>query len=126
MRVAETAPAACSACYLAQPELRHVDFEAAWDGPMFPDGVANADGEIADHVPVSIDDLIICEHCLCAAAAHVGMADPDQTLAELEQLRDVNQTIAEKNRGLEDYVATLEAAIKAKPQPAQRRAKAGV
>jgi hypothetical protein len=48
------------------------------------------------------------------------------TLAELEQLRDVNQTIAEKNRGLEDYVATLEAAIKAKPQPAQRRAKAGV
>jgi hypothetical protein len=122
MRLAEPAPAACSACHLSQPNLRHVDFQAAYDGPMFPGGVAGADGEITDAVPVSIDDLIICERCLCAAAAHVGLSDPGEMLAELEQLHAANQTIAEKVRGLEQYIGRLEAAIAAKPGlPATRK-----
>lgn len=120
MRLTEVPPAACSACFLAQPELRHVDFDVAWDGPMFPGGVAGADGEQAG-VAVSIDDLILCENCLRAAAAHVGMTDPAETAAELEQLREANRVLAEKHRGLEDYAAQLEQAVAAKPSAAARR-----
>lgn len=126
MRLTDVAPPACSGCYLSQPDVRHVDFEVAWDGPMFPDGVMQGDGETTTGVAVSIDDLIVCERCLRAAAALVDMTDPGETLAELEQLRDANQNMAERLRGMDDYIANLEKAISSKPEPRTRQPRAKV
>lgn len=126
MRVAQVAPAACSGCFLAKPELVHVDFEVAWDGPTFPDGVMTGDGVIVNVVAAQIDDLVLCEECLRAAAAHVGLSDPDEAKADLEQIRTVNQTLAEKNLGLAEYVKRLEQAlaVRPEPKPAQRKRQA--
>lgn len=112
MKVAETPPAYCSACFLSKPQARHVDFDVAFDGPTIqPDA-----GPM-----VAIDDLIVCEECLCAAAAHVGLSDQTELVAQVEQLQDANRVLAEKLRGLEDYASRMEAAVAAKPQSAGRQ-----
>lgn len=127
MRTAEPAPAFCSGCFQARPDMLHVDFEVAWDGPVIQDGVATGDGA-TQTVSTSIDDLMLCEKCVRAAAAHVGMVDPGVQAAELEQLREINERLVEKNRGLEDYASRMEAAVAAKPATptAPRRQKAEV
>lgn len=122
MRIAETPPAACSSCFQSKPEMVHVDFEVAWDGPTVTDGILDEDGRLAHTLTTAIDDMILCRECLCAAAALAGMVDPTVQTAELEQLREANQVLAEKLRGLEDYNAKLGAAIAARPeQPAAKR-----
>lgn len=109
MRVADTAPAYCSGCFQSKPAERHIDFDVAWDGPT-----------ITEAVTVAIDDLILCEDCLKAAAKLIGMADPAADQAELEQLRASNQHLVEKVRGLEDYAGRMEAAVAAKPEPERK------
>lgn len=70
------APAYCSACFSAKPTLRHIDFEAMYDGP-----VINAE----DGIRQQVDDLIICEECLSAAAARLDIANAGAArIAELE------------------------------------------
>ncbi|NBT35695.1 MAG: hypothetical protein EBT03_09190 [Betaproteobacteria bacterium] len=44
----------CAACYSSSAE-RYVDFDAAFDGPVLDNGM-------------QIDDLILCENCVRAAA----------------------------------------------------------
>lgn len=114
-----TPPTHCSSCFGQNIERQHVDFDAAWDGPVFRDGVATGgSGEESNVIPVAIDDLIICDECLRQAAGLLGLVDPDETterlgeaLGQLENLRD---RLAER----EDYVSKLEAAVKAKvPNP---------
>lgn len=121
MRVADTAPAYCSGCFQAKPSDCHVDFDVAWDGPTITDGVAGGDEGIVQTIAVAIDDLILCEDCLKKAAALVGMVDPGAESAELEQLRDSNQHLVEKVRGLEDYTTKLGAALGARPASARKR-----
>lgn len=126
MRIAETPPAYCSGCFQSKPDLSHVDFDVAWDGPTVVEGITNSDGELSNRIAVTIDDLILCVDCVCAAAAHAGMVDPDVQTAELEQLRAANQTLVEKLRGLEEYANRMEAAVAAKPQATAKRQKAKV
>lgn len=70
IHLAETPPLACSSCGTHTPDRRFVDFGAAWDGPMVP-----APGDIAGAKLASIDDLVVCEECLTAAAGVLGLED---------------------------------------------------
>lgn len=124
MKVAETPPAACSCCFQAKPQMTHVDFEVAWDGPTVTDGILDEDGQVVHTLTTAIDDMVVCEECLCAAAALVGMVNPTVQAEELEQLRQANQTLVERLRGLEDYNAKLGAAVAARPEPAKRKRQA--
>jgi hypothetical protein len=87
MRIADTPPAFCAGCYGQYPDRRHVDFEAAWDGPVFEgEGVHTGDGGARSKLPVGIDDLVICEDCLKSAAKLLGWAGPkaQQKIDDLE------------------------------------------
>lgn len=119
MKLAEIPPAYCSACFLSKPGLRHVDFDVAWDGPTFH--------QADDRPMVAIDDLVICEECLGAAAALLGLTDPGELGAQLEQLQAANRVLVEELRGLEEYANRMEAAIVAKSvQPTVKRRQAKV
>lgn len=73
-RIAGTPPAACAACYGQYPEMLHVDFEAAYDGPV-----------IEGSQRVYIDDLVLCEGCVREAARLVGMVEETKRIAALER-----------------------------------------
>jgi len=64
----------CAACYGQYTDRRYVDFEAAYDGPVL-------DGAIK----VAIDDLVICEHCLQAAAKMIGLVKAPDLVKALEE-----------------------------------------
>jgi hypothetical protein len=88
IHLAEIPPTHCTSCFAQVPLKRHVDFSAYYDGPVF------GDIEIVGGGKVVIDDLILCEDCVKAAAQLIGLDDVErhceeiQTLkAELEQAR---------------------------------------
>src|SRR4051794_41947721 len=81
IRLAETAPAACASCRRRDPDARHVDFGAAGDYGMAP-----APHNIARAKLVSIDDLIVCEHCLTDAASVLGLREGTQRADEVARL----------------------------------------
>lgn len=120
MRLTETSPAYCSGCFQAKPGSRHVDFDVAWDGPTVAEGIAAGDGEITQTVAVTIDDLILCEDCLRAAAALIGLADQEQLAAQVSQLEDGNRNLTERVRGLEDHNKKLVDALDSKPESGRR------
>lgn len=71
MRLAESTPILCSSCYGQYPDRRHVDFEAAWDGPV-----------VGSEFKMSVDDLILCEDCVRQAAKLIGLVEPEGTEAK--------------------------------------------
>jgi hypothetical protein len=106
IRLAETNPAHCSACFQGKPQSRHIDFGAAWDGPVIP-------GEgVVQHV---IDDLIICEACLRDAGRQLGLGDVDKVTEELRNAERENDRLMENVRGLKAYAANLENARDSRP-----------
>lgn len=114
----ETPPVRCSGCWGQYPERRHVDFESHWEGPMFREGVMGEDGEISNTINVSIDDLVLCEDCLRAAAKLIGLVDPDEVAEYAEQLEKRADDLLERNRGLEEHNKQLKAAIASEPAAA--------
>jgi hypothetical protein len=112
IHIAEPAPPRCSGCFQQKPQERHVDFGAAYDGPVVP-AAENVAG-LVGHV---IDDLILCETCITEAAQLVGLGNAAALTAERDQLEAGNRELRAKNVGLEDYNAKLEAALAAKPEP---------
>jgi hypothetical protein len=115
VKIANPNPAFCAACYGQYSDRRHVDFEAAWDGPVFEgEGVHTGDGGARSKLPVGIDDLVICEDCLKSAAKLLGWAGPkaQQKIDDLElrlerSERDRRQEAADRE-ALEDIVARRE------------------
>lgn len=129
IRIAPLSPPHCSACFGAKPGMRHVDMGAAWDGPML-EPLEGAVGVIGH----SIDDMVICEECVKAAALLVDMVEPADApdlVADLAEERERNERLhaelvaAEAHvRRLEDAGASREklAAIRAiPPTPAPKR-----
>lgn len=111
MRLAETLPVRCSACFGQKVGQLHVDFEAAWDGPILND----------DGMRVSIDDLFICEECLRDAAALLPEnAEVLTYVAELEQAVTRWEAYAERmqdaNRKLVEVRDEKPAATARKPR----------
>lgn len=120
MKIANPNPPLCSGCYAQKPNAVHVDFEAAWDGPNFKDGVMGENGEVSNGIPVSIDDLVLCADCLKAAHALLP-ADEDEQ-AEVERLAVRVAELEGEAVGREEYVGKLEAAFESKQD--RQRAKA--
>lgn len=80
----------CASCHNQNVKLRHVDFDAYWDGPTFEDKELK--------LTVAIDDLIICEDCLAAAATLLGFVDDSKMREENEEL---GRALDEKNKQLQ-------------------------
>lgn len=114
----------CSACFQQQPGVTHVDFDAAWDGPV----LADATGEPITH---TIDELAICENCMEAAAKLLGYAKSDAP----EKILKLEKALLEANAGrraAENIVAEFRKALPpmegpqttqsaAAPQPVKRK-----
>lgn len=97
-RLADTRPPYCAACFQRPADLRCVDFEAAFDGPV----VAGTPE------PIPIDDLIICERCLSEAFAILDPQGLKQTVAELEQVvRDQADEIHAKDKAVKAAKFTI-------------------
>jgi len=86
VRIASPNPACCSACYGASGG-RHVDFEAATDGPV----VLNADGSPVawEGGLVSVEDIILCEACVRAGAELLSLV-PAVMEGLAQELRDAH------------------------------------
>lgn len=107
MKIADSTPAFCSACYGQDPEAIYVDFESSWDGPIVDEG---------NGMKISIDDLVICETCLLAAANMNGLdstKDLKNENLELGVLIEKMQVeIKEKDAMINDLSHTIAALIK--------------
>lgn len=101
-------PVYCSACHNQDPSKRHVDFDAACDRGY---------GERDDGHLIAMDDLVICEVCLRAAALLVGMRDMVEVQAELESLRKVARNEHYRADAADRYADQLEEAISNRPVP---------
>ena len=105
MNIAPSAPPHCASCFDQKPRERHIDFQAAYDGPVIPGGQ-----------PTPIDDLIICESCLRQAARLIGLqdwSDIHDRMARAETQRDdLEAKLVEANTHIRDLTAALDS----KPQ----------
>lgn len=96
----------CSCCFQQRPDLAHVDFDAAWDGPVI---------DQANGMKQTIDDLVLCEQCLRSGAELLD--DPrDDRMAELRRRVVDLEELLSKQTG---YSAKLEDALQSKPKPAK-------
>lgn len=107
MKIADSTPAFCSACYGQDPECIYVDFESAWDGPIIDEG---------NGMKISIDDLVICETCLMAAANMKGLDSTKEIKTENLELgvliEKMQEEIKEKDAMINDLSHTVAALIK--------------
>lgn len=120
-RLLDTAPPHCAGCYDQKPGERHVDMEAAYDGPV----IAGAD---PNHPSTQIDDLVLCEGCIREAARLVGLADWAELQEQIATLTARNDQVEAALLEQTAYAQKLEDAIAAKPKPVARKkqgAKAG-
>jgi hypothetical protein len=102
VKLAESTPVRCSACFGQHPEKSHVDFEAAWDGPVIDAG---------NGMKQYIDDLVICEDCIRSAAD--SLPSDEKTL-----LRDTQATVAALREELaqsHEYARKLQVALATQP-----------
>lgn len=109
-RLASPPPSACAACFGQYPDRRHVDFEAAYDGPVL-EGAAR----------VAIDDLIVCENCLADGARILGWVPDQEAREQLAALRVRAAEAEARNEGQAAYIRKLEDALAARPAPATRK-----
>jgi hypothetical protein len=112
IHLAEPAPPHCSGCFQQKPQTRHVDFGAAYDGPVVPalEGTTGVVGHV-------IEDLILCEDCLSTAAGLIGLARAEKLQAAIDQAEAANRELAMKLAGMGDYASKLEAALSVRPEP---------
>lgn len=118
MKIADTTPAYCSSCFGQYPEQVYVDFESAWDGPIIDEG---------NGMKISIDDLVICESCLTAAANLNGL-DATKSLKEenLELgvvIEKLQEDIKAKDAMISDLSHTVETMLKTPVQKKSGRPK---
>lgn len=104
MHIAHQTPVACSSCGGQYPDLQHVDFDAAWDGPVLSDDRGN-------HYPV--DDLIVCEQCVRAAVALLPGQDTRD--GEIVDLKDRLNRAIDYGVRLQDAMSKLQSALDVRP-----------
>lgn len=118
MRIAETTPPYCSACFGQEPDAKYVDFESAWDGPVIDEG---------NGLKQSIDDLIICERCLMAAANLKGLDSTKDMREENLELgvlvEKLEEQIKAKDAMINDLTHTVNTMIKNPVEPKRGRPK---
>lgn len=89
MRISGRPPTYCSSCHGQYTDRTYVDFDAYWDGPVM---------EEPNQVKVAIDDLIICDECLGAAATLLGYVNNKGMIKENYEL---GQAVEQKNSQIE-------------------------
>lgn len=116
-KIRETStPTGCASCGGQYPDRRHIDFSAAYDGP-----VLNQEQVIATGVtPVAIDDLVICDECIRAAAALLGLIDPGDLGAANQSLIEANEELGERLGGALALIDSLEKSRDLKVSLAER------
>lgn len=125
IHIAEPNPSHCSSCFSQKPHMRHVDFSAFWDGPVFDD--------VAGGKKMTIDDLILCEDCIRTAASLVDLGNVEAERQEVDQLKAELADTQRQLRTVNEVAAALEA-VRAgvdkltdslgEPDPKPRRARA--
>lgn len=117
MRFAPVAPAYCAACFQHDAQVRHVDFEGTYDGPVLT---------LEDGRKQPIDDLILCEKCLVAA---FELLDPQQMNRRLERAKKTNDelqrqlsTLNQENAKLRDVIGVKRHEKVKKPPTARQLA----
>lgn len=106
IRLADPPPAHCSGCFQQKPHMRHVDFEAAWDGPALP-ALEGAVGVVAHH----IDELILCEECLTTGARLIGLQDVTALIKARARLEETRDELLGKVAALEEHNYHLRSAL---------------
>jgi hypothetical protein len=100
-------PQYCAACFNQQPQLRHIDFDAALDrGYGKPEAVQ-----------VTMDDAIICENCVKEAGRLLGMLEQSawtKEKADLERKLSIRTKERDQSRR---YADTIESALSHRPEP---------
>jgi hypothetical protein len=116
-RIADPKPVVCSVCLqppmVRDNELVYVDFEVFYDGPVVTRyGERAQDGQTVAH---PVDDMIICEECLRAGAALIGLADSERAEEELLRLNariaELEKEIAAKDKAVADLEFSMGVAI---------------
>jgi hypothetical protein len=79
----------CASCYQARPGQPHVDFDAAYDGPVLDAAAA-----------MQIDDLVICHVCLGGAARLLGYV-LDEDRPRLQQVEAEKVALRERAQAAE-------------------------
>ena len=93
-----TTPAYCTSCYTQDTSLRHVDFEAAYDGPVIP----------GTPEPVPVDDLVICERCIAEAFDILDPQGLKERISALEgHVQSLTREIQGKNRAIDGMRHTM-------------------
>jgi hypothetical protein len=102
-------PVACASCYGQYVDRRHVDFGASTDGAVLagPSNIAGGKGQ-------SIDEVIICDECLATAAELIGLEEATPLHAEIEELQQMVDDLAERLARTTAYVETLEQAAQSR------------
>lgn len=107
IRIAGPNPGWCASCFNQQPEMRHIDFDSGIDRGTLTYG----DGQ-----QIAMDDLMICETCVKAGAAALGMVDGDEESSLVSLRRELQQTRRERDAALA-YADGVEEAISHRPVP---------
>lgn len=105
VRIASPNPAVCAACYQAQPEARHVDFEASTDGPIIVDEETGTVRVFPGGDTASVEEIVLCESCVRAGYLELArdgdvtdLEDARARLAAAEVDRDLWRARAENLR----------------------------
>jgi hypothetical protein len=100
-------PTHCSACFNQNPQVRHIDFDAACDR-----GYGNSEA-----VKVQLDDLILCETCLRSGAALVDMVDATELAERIATLESRMAAEVKRADQAVGYANRMEQALAARPAP---------
>jgi hypothetical protein len=113
MKLLASAPL-CVACLNAKPNVPHVDFEAAFDGPVIlteaGDHMVTPQGE-----RVQCEWLVLCEHCVRQAAEIAAITPQLQADLQREALEAKQLAI-----GWQAYAEGLEKQLGHRPTPKAR------
>lgn len=115
MKLCEVPPSHCAACFGQYTDRRHVDLEASYDGPAYPDGVMTDQGMVRN-LTVAIDDLILCEDCLRDAGRLVDLGNVEELNGQLEQKDEQLENLRARLAESEQYADRLEQSVAAKPE----------
>jgi hypothetical protein len=106
-------PHRCSSCGQAKPTEEHVDFGAAWDGPVYNQLEVAVEGA----TPMQIDDLKVCKTCILDAMKTLQMQIPRDREHELILQIEEQKAL---NGGQRGYLEQLERALQVKPKQKAR------
>lgn len=106
-RLLEYPPVYCSACWCAQLDKRHVDFDADNDQGY---------GNDPSHT-VAYDNLQLCEDCMKSGARIVGMVDGEERQKEIDTLTAERDKLQREKDKAQNYSDRLEDAFKHRSKP---------